>query len=624
MALLQITEPGSPREPHSRKLSIGIDLGTTNSIVAGVREGKAFALPDLNGNCLVPSVVNYSETSVLVGQPALEKSAHDSLNTITSVKRLMGRALTDLVIREGKLPYEFLNESKTVPRIKTAKGLVTPTQVSSEIIKTLLERATATFENEVDGAVITVPAHFDDSQRQATKDAAKLAGLNVMRLINEPTAAALAYGLDSGQEGSVVIYDLGGGTFDVSLLRMENGLFRVLATGGDVSLGGDDFDSAICQWIIDSFEIEDTISSDERRAVLLEARNAKEKLVDSEFEELRFHLQGVDRQIRLTRGILEGLCAPLVEKTLDICKQVVNDAKIQMKDIDNVVLVGGSTRSLMVRKAAESFFGKKPLFDIDPEKVVAIGAAIQADLLIGNNPDSEVLLLDVLPLSLGLEMMGGLSETILLRNTPIPANQTREFTTQKDGQTSMKIHVVQGERDMASDCRSLAEFDLKGIPPLVAGAARIQVIFQVDADGLLSVSASEVTSSVKASIEVKPTYGLTEQEITQMLASSFEMAEKDAGARMLAEARVEAARVVEALETALEKDGYILNDEVAESLKLGLEKLRAISRDQDYREINAGIDLLGKASEEFAALRMDMAINKALAGQKITEIEREL
>jgi len=624
MALLQITEPGLAEEPHSRKLSVGIDLGTTNSIVAGIREGKAFALPDLDGNCLVPSVVNYSETSVLVGQKAVERSLNDASNTITSVKRLMGRALTDPVIREGKLPYEFLNESEKVPRIKTAKGLVTPTEVSSEIIKTLLERARATFEDEVDGAVITVPAHFDDSQRQATNDAAKLAGLNVLRLINEPTAAALAYGLDSGQEGTVVVYDLGGGTFDVSLLRMEKGIFRVLATGGDVSLGGDDFDWVICQWIIDSFEIEDTISSDERRAVLLEAKAAKEKLANSEYEELRLELQGVDRQITLTKGILERLCAPLVENTLDICKGVVNDAKINIQDIDAIVLVGGSTRSPMVQKATELFFGKKPLFDIDPEKVVAIGAAIQADLLVGNKTDSEVLLLDVLPLSLGLEMMGGLSEKILSRNTPIPASQLREFTTQKDGQTSMKIHVVQGERDLASDCRSLAEFDLKGIPPKVAGAARVQVMFEVDADGLLSVSAREVTSSVKASVEVKPTYGLTEEEITQMLAASFEMAEEDANARMLAEARVEAARVVEALESALEKDGHILNKEVAESLKLGLEKLKDISANGNYREINTGIDLLGKASEEFAALRMDMAINKALAGQKVTEIEKDL
>ena len=624
MALLQITEPGLATEPHSRKLSVGIDLGTTNSIVAGIREGKAFALPDLDGNCLVPSVVNYSETSVLVGQLALERSLNDASNTITSVKRLMGRALTDPVLREGKLPYEFLKESETVPRIKTARGPVTPIEVSSEIIKTLLERARITFEDEVDGAVITVPAHFDDSQRQATNDAAKLAGLKVLRLINEPTAAALAYGLDSGHEGSVVVYDLGGGTFDVSLLRMEKGVFRVLATGGDVSLGGDDFDWAICQWIIDSFEIEDTISPDERRAVLLEAKVAKEKLADSEFEELHFHLQGADRQIRLTRGTLERLCTPFIENTIDICERVVGDAKIEIKDIDAVVLVGGSTRSPIVQKATELFFGKKPLFSIDPEKVVALGAAIQADLLVGNQTDSEVLLLDVLPLSLGLEMMGGLSEKILSRNTPIPASQIREFTTQKNGQTSMKIHVVQGERDLASDCRSLAEFDLKGIPPMVAGAARVQIRFEVDANGLLSVSARELTSSVKASVEVKPAYGLTEQEITKMLAASFEMAEKDAGARMLAEARVEAARVMEALESALDKDGHILDEEVTESLKLGLEKLKHLSTNGDYREINKGIDLLGKASEEFAALRMDMAINKALAGQKITEIEKDL
>ena len=445
-----------------------------------------------------------------------------------------------------------------------------------------------------------------------------------MRLINEPTAAALAYGLDSGQEGFVVVYDLGGGTFDVSLLRMEKGIFRVLATGGDVSLGGDDFDWAISQWIIDSLEIEDTISSRERRRVLVEAKAAKEKLADSEFDELRFHLRGVDRQIKLTRDILDRLCGPLVEKTLEICKVVVNDAQINIKDIDAVVLVGGSTRSPMVQKATELFFGKTPLFEINPETVVAIGAAIQADQLAGNKTDSEVLLLDVLPLSLGLEMMGGLSEKILFRNTPIPASQTQEFTTHKDGQTSMKIHVVQGERDLASDCRSLAEFDLKGIPPMVAGAARVQVVFDVDADGLLSVSASEVTSSVKASVEVKPAYGLTEEEITQMLAASFEMAEKDASARMLAEARVEAARIVEALESALDKDGHILDKEVARSLRLGLKKLRDISTSGDYRQINDGIDLLGKASEEFAALRMDMAINKALAGQKITEIEKDL
>jgi len=632
VALLQISEPGQSPQPHQRRHAVGIDLGTTNSLVATVRSGMAEVLADEQGRDLLPSVVHYVAEGVsCVGYEAAEHNVADPLNTLASVKRLMGRGVADIKTFGSQLPYEFADDKGGMPKIKTAAGLVSPIQVSAEILRKLAGRAEIAFDSELDGAVITVPAYFDEAQRQATKDAATLAGIKVLRLLNEPTAAAIAYGLDEaqkdggaketkGQDRTVAIYDLGGGTFDISILRLSKGVFEVLATGGDSALGGDDFDHAIADWLRQQIGMDDDLNPIEQRILLETAKSAKEELTDS----AEVALEVLDWQGILTRELMHSLIDGLIAKTMRACKKSLRDAGVAQDQIDDVILVGGSTRTPRVGEKVAELFGTQPLCSLDPDQVVAMGAALQAEVLVGNKSGDDMLLLDVIPLSLGIETMGGLIEKIIHRNTTIPVAKAQEFTTFKDGQTAMAIHVLQGERELASDCRSLARFELRGIPPMVAGAAKIRVSYQVDADGLLSVTARELTSNVESRIEVKPSYGLGEEEITNMLQDSFSHARDDMQARALREQQVEADRMIEDLLAAIYKDGEALLDaEERQCLKVAIQELRELRESTtEHRLLARQIESVAKASEEFAARRMDASIKTALAGQTLDEIEK--
>ncbi|PZW49240.1 MULTISPECIES: Fe-S protein assembly chaperone HscA [unclassified Pseudomonas] len=620
MALLQIAEPGQSPQPHQRRLAVGIDLGTTNSLVAAVRSGVSEPLPDSEGRLILPSAVRYHADHVEVGEAARLQASSDPFNSILSVKRLMGRGLADVKQLGEQLPYRFVAGESHMPFIDTVQGLKSPVEVSADILRVLRQRAEATLGGELVGAVITVPAYFDDSQRQATKDAARLAGLSVLRLLNEPTAAAVAYGLDQKAEGVVAIYDLGGGTFDISILRLTGGVFEVLATGGDSALGGDDFDHAIAGWIIEQAGLSADIEPGAQRSLLQAACVAKEALTDADSVEVVFgQWQGV-----LSRADFQALIEPMVARSLKACRRAVRDAGIEVEDVGAVVMVGGSTRVPRVRQAVGELFGRQPLTDIDPDQVVAIGAAIQADALAGNRRDDgeELLLLDVIPLSLGLETMGGLMEKVIPRNTTIPVARAQEFTTYKDGQSAMMIHVLQGERELISDCRSLARFELRGIPPMVAGAAKIRVTFQVDADGLLSVSARELASGVEASIQVKPSYGLTDGEVARMLKDSFQHAGGDKAARVLREQQVDAQRLLEAVEGALQADGErLLDAEERMVIELQMQELRDLLTGTDGMAIEQQTKRLSQVTDAFAARRMDSTVKAALAGRSLNEIE---
>ncbi|VAW90356.1 Chaperone protein HscA [hydrothermal vent metagenome] len=622
MALLQISEPGLSATPHQHRLAAGIDLGTTNSLVATVRNGVAQTLPDESGEHILPSVVRYSSAGEpQVGQVALASASDDPLNTIASVKRLMGRGIDDIKHLGTRLPYQFVTADSQMPRIHTVAGDVSPVEVSAEILKVLKTRAELTLDGDLSGVVITVPAYFDEAQRQATKDAATVAGLNVMRLLNEPTAAALAYGLDQSAEGIHAIYDLGGGTFDISILRMQKGVFEVLSTGGDSALGGDDLDRVLAEWVMSQAGINDDAEHHQLRHVMAIARCAKEALTESDSVTIELDGSfGVAWQGEISREQFNLLADSLVSRTLTACRRALRDASISLDEIKEVVMVGGSTRVPLVRHKVGEFFALQPLTTIDPDKVVSIGAAQQADILVGNQSADGALLLDVIPLSLGLETMGELVEKVVPRNTTIPVARAQEFTTFKDGQTAMSIHVVQGERELVSDCRSLAHFTLRGIPPKAAGGAKIRVTFQVDADGLLTVAAKELTSGVESHIEVKPSYGLEESEIESMLRDSMSHAKEDLQARRLREAQVEADRLVESVDVALKADAKLLNEEENNEIAKALSHLKAVMSGNDHNAIQYGMSVLQKVTAEFAARRMDASIKQALTGHQVDSI----
>jgi molecular chaperone HscA len=616
MALLQISEPGQSPKPHQRKRAVGIDLGTTNSLVAAVRNGVAETLPDHQGRHLLPSIVAYFKDKHLVGDEARQQAAQNPHSTLVSVKRFMGRSKQDIEQSMATLPYRLVDKQDSMVRFHTDAGDISPVEASSEILHALCERAEETLGGDLDGVVITVPAYFDDAQRQATKDAARLAGLNVLRLLNEPTAAAIAYGLDQKEQGVIAVYDFGGGTFDISILRLSKGVFEVLATGGDTALGGDDIDQALASWIQVQCGMRNLTPQQQRRLLML-ACEVKEKLSSVEKTTVEF----MAWQGELAREQLNELMEPLIERSLRACKKTLRDAGLNTAEVDNVVLVGGSTRIPRVREKVKELFGKQPLATVDPDKVVAVGAAIQADILIGNKPDSDMLLLDVIPLSLGLATMGDIVEKIIPRNTTIPVSKAQDFTTAKDGQTAMVIHVLQGERELVGDCRSLARFTLRGIPPMVAGAAKIRVTFQVDADGLLQVSAQELQRGVSAHIDVKPSYGLTENEITQMLKDSFQYAQEDFAARQLKEQQVDVRCLHDALESALAQDGEeLLSDEESARLRCLIDRLATVAESGSAKEISAEIKIAATDSEFFAARRMNASIKKALAGKKLDDL----
>jgi molecular chaperone HscA len=624
MALLQISEPGQAPDPHQRRIAVGIDLGTTNSLVAVVRHGVPECLPDEQGRILLPSAVHYPEAgSRRIGHEALAAQAHDAAHAVASFKRLMGRRLADVAGRE-QLPYDLVDQPGMVA-VATRAGVKSPVELSAEVLATLRQRAEDSFDSDLHGAVITVPAYFDDAQRQATKDAAQLAGLNVLRLISEPTAAAVAYGLDHGSEGLYAVYDLGGGTFDISLLRLTKGVFEVVATGGDAALGGDDIDHALAQWALAQADIDaTTLSPQDRRSALIASRAAKEALSSADNTLWQASVAGRACQVALSRAQLEAVATPLIERTLRAVRKVLRDAKVDADEVQGVVMVGGSTRMSLVRERVRSVFepgwAGQVLTDVNPDEVVAIGAAIQAHALAGHTRDGELLLLDVIALSLGLETMGGLVERVIERNSTIPVAQAQDFTTYQDGQTAMAIHVVQGERELVADCRSLARFELRGIPPMAAGAARIRVTFQVDADGLLSVAARELGSGVEASVVVKPSYGLADEQIAQMLQDGFAHAEGDMAARKLREARVEAERMVLATRAALAADGALLQPDEHDAIAAQIAAAAACAEGEDADAIDAAVKALADGTEAFAAARMNEGIRRALAGRRLDQI----
>ena len=619
MALLQISEPGQSLEPHQYRRAVGIDLGTTNSLIATVRSGSAEILPDQQGNNLMPSIVHYGREGVLVGRTAAEWSVTDPQNTVVSVKRFMGRSRQECLDRDGELVYQLAESDGGMVGLVTRAGKVSPVEVSAEILRTLAQRAEQALGGPLNGAVITVPAYFDDAQRQATKDAATLAGIKVLRLLNEPTAAAIAYGLDNAESGLIAVYDLGGGTFDISVLRLSRGVFEVLATGGDTALGGDDFDSAVASWVCEQAGVTGDLSAQQHRALIEAARLARETLTSEDTAVVEFqNWQGVIDHDQLNTCV-DGL----ISKTVRASKRALRDAGVTTDELMAVVMVGGTTRMPRVREKVAEFFQRPPMVNIDPDTVVAIGAARQAEVLSGNRPGDEMLLLDVIPLSLGIETMGGLVERIIHRNTTIPVAKAQEFTTFKDGQTALAVHVVQGERELVSDCRSLARFDLKGMPPMAAGAAKIRITYQVDADGLLNVTARELISGTQARIEVKPAYGLSEGEISKMLQDSFNNANDDMRIRALREQQVEADRLLQDLRSALAQDGQqLLEKEELHCLVKELDELAELRKvSTDHRELARHIEALARLSEDFAARRMDIAIKGALAGHRIDEYQ---